>query len=493
MVNVQSSATGTAYSGASSTTGSYTISQLPPGEYELTVTAPGFKTYNRKNLQIETGQTLRQDAALQIGGTGETVTVTGDASMLRTESGDLAVNITVGTLDNLPLLGIGTTNSGSSGVRNPYNMLQMLPGVGNYTANSRNDHQRPRGLRQHHRKSVPHRRPGLDEPPPDLVCGAKRNQPSADAIQEVAIQTSNYAPEFGTAGAAVLNITMKSGTNQFHGSVYDYFVNEDLNAGYPYSISTGSGGKLRPRNRRNDFGGTIGGPVWIPKLYNGHNKTFFFFNLERYVESNFYTFTDTVPTAAMIAGDFSAISPNGTCSLCATYGIPTSPLGTPTQAVDPLGRPLYANTIYDPNTRGVTASGLGYANPVAEQYDSNEPYRSGGDQKLAVAFSQASKLQPHRQLRRHRILGHRNSQIPAFKIDESATAKRNKFSFYYSETSTESQISSPFGNADGLPTEIGAYRGTFVYAWTYRLNYDRTISPTLLLHLGAGFEQTQFR
>ena len=99
-------------------------------------------------------------------------------------------------------------------------------------------------------------------------------------------------PEYGTAGAAVLNVTMKSGTNAFHGSVYDYFVNEDLNAGYPFSISGGPAataggdlGKYRPRNRRNDYGGTIGGPVWIPKIYNGHNKTFFFFNLEQFRES----------------------------------------------------------------------------------------------------------------------------------------------------------------------------------------------------------------
>ena len=108
-------------------------------------------------------------------------------------------------------------------------------------------------------------------------------QPSADAIQEIAYQTSNYAPEYGQAGSVVINMTMKSGTNQYHGTGFDYFVNEDLNAGDPFS-SNGTGGKERPRNRRNDFGGTLGGPVIIPKLYNGKNKTFFFFNYEEYLE-----------------------------------------------------------------------------------------------------------------------------------------------------------------------------------------------------------------
>ncbi len=160
--------------------------------------------------------------------------------------------------------------------------------------------------------------------------GTQQNAPSADAIQEVAIQTSNYAPEFGTAGAAVLNVTMKSGTNAFHGSGYDYFVNEDLNAGDPFSITGGRStgvGKYRPRNRRNDYGGTFGGPVVIPKLYNGRNKTFFFFNFEQFRETYGLSFGLTVPQPYMNNGDFSSISPNGTCSQCATYSIPTGRAG----------------------------------------------------------------------------------------------------------------------------------------------------------------------
>ena len=107
-----------------------------------------------------------------------------------------------------------------------------------------------------------------------------------------------------------MNFTMKSGTNQYHGSGYDYFVNEDLNAGNPYTVNTSGEGKVRPTTRRNDFGGTLGGPVYIPKIYNGHNKTFFFFNYEEYLETSLITNTDTVPTAAYLNGDFSAISPN---------------------------------------------------------------------------------------------------------------------------------------------------------------------------------------
>ena len=130
----------------------------------------------------------------------------------------------------------------------------------------------------------------------------------------------------------VVNMTMKSGTNQFHGSGFDYFVNEFLNAGDPFS-SNGNGGKERPLNRRNDFGGTLGGPVWIPKIYNGRNRTFFLFNYEEFLETTTYTFTDTAPASAYLSGNFAAISPNGNCSLCSTYGIQTTALGVPTVGI----------------------------------------------------------------------------------------------------------------------------------------------------------------
>jgi hypothetical protein len=91
-------------------------------------------------------------------------------------------------------------------------------------------------------------------------------QPSVDAIQETAIQTSNYSAEFGQAGGGVFNITMRSGTNQFHGSGYEYFANEALNA---YGSFTHTRGLFR----RNDYGFTVGGPVWIPKVYDGRNKS----------------------------------------------------------------------------------------------------------------------------------------------------------------------------------------------------------------------------
>ncbi len=246
----------------------------------------------------------------------------------------------------------------------------------------------------------------------------------------------------------------------------------------------GAPGKYRPRNRRNDFGGTLGGPVIIPKIYNGRNKTFFFFNYEQYLETTLYGFTDTLPTAAFRNGDFSSISPNGTCSLCAANGIQTTPITT-----DPLGRPVYANEIYNPTTRGVTSSGLGYADPFPNNMIPQSMFDPVALKVLGLVPSAGnSNLVGNYGAN---IQGGRYSAIPSIKIDQNLSSK-DKLSFFWSRINTESQISAPLGNADGLPIEIGQYRGTFIPTYTTRLNYDRTLTPTLLLHLGAGYYHTRF-
>jgi len=158
-----------------------------------------------------------------------------------------------------------------------------------------------------------------------------QTQPSVDAIQEVAIQTSNFAAEFGTAGGAVVNMVTKSGTNQYHGSAYDYAINEALNAHQPY---TG----LRNRVRQHDWGFTFGGPVRIPKLYNGKNKTFFFWSYEQYREKKIITniTNTTVPTPAYRDGDFTNL-------ITQENRLLTTATGT---YKDPLGRTISSGTIF---------------------------------------------------------------------------------------------------------------------------------------------------
>src|SRR5205823_14159144 len=162
----------------------------------------------------------------------------------------------------------------------------------------------------------------------------QQSQPSVDAIQETAIQTSNFAAEFGQVGGGLFNVTMRSGTNQFHGSTYDYFVNEIFNAGNPF-VTGSPAGNPRPRARRNDYGFTIGGPVWIPKVYSGREKTFFFFNWGQFRETTKVNNQfQTVPIAAYRQADLSqAILP-----------------GARVIGVDALGRQMLEGMVYDATT-----------------------------------------------------------------------------------------------------------------------------------------------
>jgi hypothetical protein len=473
--------TGALYPAASTNTGNYAIPNLPVGTYTVTAKAPGFKTYSHTNLAIAAGQVLKEDVTLEVGSAAESVTVSAEASLLKTESGETAHNVTLKEMDELPLLVI------TGGYRNPYATLYTLPGsagpgaIGTLPVNGLGGNGTNAGFRIEGQDSS-NRVFNLTEYP-------GMSQANVDAIQEISYQTSNYAPEFGQGGGMVVNMTIKSGTNQYHGSAFEYFVNEFLNAGNPFS-SNGNGGKFRPEYRRNDFGGTLGGPIIIPKLYNGKDKTFFYWAYEQFGYNQLFSFNDTVPNAAFRSGDFSSISPNGTCSACAANGIPTGPLGNATYT-DALGRPMYANTVYDPLTRATLANGLQYANPFpnnqvpATRFNATAlamqalfPNPNPGNPNLAFNYTGL-------------VSGGQYSAIPTLKIDHIISNK-DRLSGYWSRNNVETHVNTGPFSADGLPFEIGQYRGGLIPTNTWRLNYDRTITPTLLFHFGGGYLDTIF-
>ncbi|HEY6341231.1 MAG TPA: carboxypeptidase-like regulatory domain-containing protein [Bryobacteraceae bacterium] len=289
-IQAKNANTGAVYPTATSGTGNYTLAELPVGTYEITVTAPGFKREIRTGVEVASQTTFRVDFALQVGAAAESVTITAEAPLLKTESGELAHNVTVDTMDNLPILTIG---SDGAGVRNPLAALLLLPGA-SFTSDAI---LRINGLPS---SSQSIRIEGQDATNGFWKEINSQNQAGVDAIQEVAIQTSNFAPEYGQAGGGYINYTMKSGTNQYHGSAFDYSANDALNAGTPFT-NAGATNSLKDnqliRNslRRFDFGGTFGGPIRIPKVYNGTDRTFFFFSYEQYIQKTLTTGTLATP------------------------------------------------------------------------------------------------------------------------------------------------------------------------------------------------------
>ena len=476
-VEVRSGATGQTYNAISTNTGNYTVTQLPVGAYDLKVETPGFKAYNRQGLNLAAGQIMRIDVAMEVGATTESVTVTADASMLSTETASVERNVTITQLAQLPILAPGGAgNANTAGYRDPYALAALLPGI-QFTGNGRIV---VNGVPD---DTVQFRLEGqTSNAIGNLRQYTTMGQPSADAIQEVAVQSSTYAPEFGTVGGAVFNATIKSGTNAFHGSAYDYAANEILNSYQPY---TG----LRNPTKRHSYGFTFGGPVWIPKLYKGTNKTFFFGSLEEFYENVKVNPTaTTVPTAAYRAGDFTQfIRGNGNAA---------GPLNVQVGGqnyVDPLGRITQSGTIFDPTTErpvnGIATRDAFVGNqiPVAR-------FDPVSVKVLALVPLPVGTNHDRGQLGnnyQNPWLGKTRSYLPSLKLDHSAGSKM-KLSGLYQATMQEVQYSNPNGNMEGFPTPITAARGSFIYTWTYRANMDYTLTPTMLLHIGAGWFHLNF-
>ena len=242
-IEARNTETGAVYPVAGSATGNYTIAQVPAGTYELPSRCPASRSMVRPGLIVQAAQTIRVDAALEVGSATESVTVNAEAPLLKTESGELSQTIATQTMDALPLL---SSRVESSGIRNPYNIVALLPGA----------YYQP-SIRVHHRTHRSHqRRSHLLGNPAGRRHG--RHQSDGPRHQSADPAGHGFGPGVDGSDQQLLggiwpsrqfghNVTMKSGTNLFHGSLYDYFQNEFLNAGQPFTFNraapTGTSGQ----------------------------------------------------------------------------------------------------------------------------------------------------------------------------------------------------------------------------------------------------------
>jgi hypothetical protein len=445
--------TASRYETVSTETGNYTLSQLPAGVYELSAELPGFKKYVRQGITVLVSATLRIDVSLEVGAATEEVSVTADAPLLRTESGEVSHNVRTETMDTLPVLAIGAA-AGLSQIRNPQSVAQLLPGVSSTSVSSF----RVNGAQG---ATASYRIEGQDASN-GLTPGAQQQvQPSMDAIQEVTILTSNFAAEYGQVGGGFFNYTIKSGTNKFHGSVYNYIANEAFNATHPWLHS-------KPRVRRNDYGFTVGGPIVVPGLYDGHNKSFFFFNFEQYRQTeNINNQTITIPIQAYRDGDFSSARTGRV-------------LGT-----DPLGRQIIEGTIYDPATTRPAPNGQ----LIRDSFPNNVIPKDRHD-PVALKVQSMIPATTRAGLTNNAIfpyLSARTTSIPAFKIDHSF-GTNSKLSYYFSRIRTYTDIGS---GGDGLPQPVTNVINTDTISPTQRLNYNLSLKPTLLFAAGVGYQENR--
>jgi hypothetical protein len=367
--------------------GYYNISNLLPGTYEVTVNKTGFAPVSQTGLGLQVDQVARLDVKLQLGTIAQSVDVSGQAVLLDSETATLGQVVESKQITELPLLG-----------RNPYALAMLVPGV---------------------RPSI-----GVNNLPVDqissvsfalngqrasnnefLLDGAPnsapaQNQPvintTPDLVQEFKVETNNFSAEYGRAAGGVFNVVTRSGTNEFHGALYEFFRNTDLNANDFFSNTAGN---PRAPFKYNQFGGTIGGPVYFPKIYNGRNKTFFFVSEEHVSFIQGLTFVATEPTATLLSGNFSN-NRNAAGQLITIYDPSTtaSVNGTLTRTAFP-GNIIPASRIspvasaiakYLPSPTGPGAQFTGVNNYTRE--DANRISKNQVSYKVDQYFSQSNRF-----------------------------------------------------------------------------------------------------
>jgi hypothetical protein len=278
--------------------GLYQFVNVTPGQYSVSVEKTGFKRIVRSPVRVETESTAKIDLSLQVGELTQTVEVTAQTPLLQPESSSLGQVVDTRKTDELPLNG-----------RNPLNLTALVPSVvpqGGSMSNPNGQNPFAWGNYQIGGGMANQSMVWLDGSP---VNGSYINItaliPTQDSLQEFKVATNNLTPEYGRFAGGVVNFTTKSGSNELHGEAWEFLRNRDLDANTFFNNTNGT-----PRGAftQNQFGFNLGGPVIIPKLFNGKNKTFFFVDYEGFRLREGVSYTETVPTAQERTGDLSGLA-----------------------------------------------------------------------------------------------------------------------------------------------------------------------------------------
>ena len=462
-ITVTNTAMGTQSSTVTTGAGDYTIPELIAGEYSVTVIAPGFATLVRRGVTVSVGETAHVDLKLGVGESTTTITVTGDAPLLQTDSPQNNVEVSTKDMNELPL-----NITGIGAVRDPMSFAALAPGT---IAGGWNDIHISGSPGTTYRVFMD----GLDDTSAVKGAISDENQPSVESLASQTLLVNNYSAEFGQSAGGIFDYTSKSGTNKWHGTAFNYLENEDLDAGQPFNY-TSSGQKINPVQRQLDFGGSFGGPVLIPHLYNGHNKTFFFFAYEEYRNAQTLNLgTITVPTAAYRNGDLSSL----------LLGPILDSNGSP--VLDCLGRPMINGAVYNPaTTRMATCQNGSTAvvrdpfpnnyigapstwDPVAQEVLAYIPTPSGAT--ASQLTNNYPNLQPNNKFQ----------YLTSIKIDHSIGEKWHLSGYYIAEYGNKNNA------ADGINGVGASTRWNTTPAPQLYLNANYTASPNLVLHAGADY------
>jgi len=291
-IRILNEQTGGRRNSRSNESGFYSLPSLAPGNYRITIRATGFETIVREGIKLEVGDNAQIDFDLKIGDSQTVVTIHGGPPLMNTENASVGTVIDRDIIDQMPLNGRGiqTLIELTSGVV-AVPVVDASPGqfvvngqrsdANYFTVDGVSANFAVLGsLAPNARNSFATTQQGSSQLPANNFLGTFSNLVSPDALQEFQIQTSTFAPEFGNFPGAQIGMITRSGTNRYAGSLFEYLRNDRMDATDWFANQLA---EPKPPLRFNDFGGTLGGPVRIPHLYNGHDRTFFFLSAESLV------------------------------------------------------------------------------------------------------------------------------------------------------------------------------------------------------------------
>jgi outer membrane receptor protein involved in Fe transport len=426
--------TGLMQTTSTSADGTYSLPYLPVGIYTVSATKMGFRTAEATNITVNVTTTAKVNLQLQVGEVQQTMEVSAALPPVVSERSDLGTVVTTKTIIDLPL-------SLSGGLRDNLAFAILTPGVVLTSPGDNNSLRIGGGLSAGHSML-------LDgaEANSERRNDASFNALSTEAIAEFKVISNGYSAEYGRTANGIINYTSKSGTNELHGSLFEYFRNDKLNARQFFS-------ETRSVVRQNDFGGTVGGPVFLPKLYDGRNKAFFFFSYEKSIQrsGNPSGFT-SIPPEALRRGDFS-------------------------QWRDAQGNLI---PVYDPATTRIVGGNI-----VRDQFEGNIIPAD----RISPIAAALNKYLPPTELP---SLYNNIHQVGSGGSDQDVWSVKGDYA-----VTGNSRLSGVFSKSFfGSPDATGPYPGplaeNFNAAGTskfFRISHDQVIRPNLLNHVTVGWNK----
>jgi Carboxypeptidase regulatory-like domain len=461
---------GSVYKTTTSSSGAYVFTSLRPGNYDINVSAPTFKAAQVTGLPVYVTTRASHDFMLSAGAVSETVTVVANGPSLETETSDVGTVLTEAQVQDLPSLAGGA-------MRSLVALTLLTPGAVGTGTNGGTTYVKIGGGQTFGSDNL---LDGISTQRSENGTGFfDQMTPSLDAIEEFRVETLALPSYLGRTTGGIANFKTRSGTNSYHGTVYDYFKNTIFDANNWFNkgnaiINGGTQDSLvafrRPADMHQDYGVTLGGPVYIPHVYNGRDKTFFFFSFEQVPSSFGHTVLSTVPTDAqrgLLNGSNGAIG-----DFSATLGAPVAGLTNPC-----TGNPILSGQIFDPTTT-TRVNGVECRMPfvnnqvpigrsqIATQVLALIPrqnYVGSGTQNYSYSTNEVV-----------------NQVANSLRIDQNFGTRHHLFAFGSARENFDSGVADLPG-----PVNSGSQLQDF-YAKLIRIGYDFTITPHLINQVTFG-------